>query len=102
MSESSAESSQEQDQQTELVNMAAANQKRRGCCRRHPVACGVTLLVAVALSLAVLGVALGIRSYLNQTFLDTVHQVYTELVAGDIPSASSERGSYFSNFRCSI
>ena len=46
-----------------------------GCCRRHPKAYGGTFLIAAGVSLAVLGVALGIRSYLEQTFLDTVQQV---------------------------
>jgi lysosome membrane protein 2 len=68
---SEAESSQEEYQE-ELVNMASGREKPRGCCRRHPVACGVTLLVVAAVSLGVLGAALGIRSFLNQTFLDTV------------------------------
>ncbi|CAI8026532.1 Lysosome membrane protein 2, partial [Geodia barretti] len=70
---SESESSQEPYQE-ELVNVARGRDKARGCCRRHPVACGVTLLVVASLSLAVLGVALGIRSYLDQTFRDTVDQ----------------------------
>ena len=75
MSGSSVESSQEPYRE-ELVNMAGAGERRRGgCCRRHPKACGGTLLIAAGVSLAVLGVALGIRSYLEQTFLDTVQQV---------------------------
>ena len=71
---SESESSQEPYQE-ELVNVTRGREKARGCCRRHPVACGVTLLVVASLSLAVLGVALGIRSYLDQTFRDTVDQV---------------------------
>ena len=71
---SESESSQEPYQE-ELVNRAGGREKARSCCRRHPVACGVTLLIVAALSLAVVGVALGIRSYLDQTFHDTVDQV---------------------------
>ena len=73
---SESESSQELHRE-ELVNMAGGREKSKGCCRRHPVACGVTLLVVACLSLAVLGVAVGIRSYLNETFVHTVDMVRT-------------------------
>ena len=60
----------------ELLNMPAGGEgKKRGCCRRHPVACGVTLLVVGVVSLGVVGAALGIRPYLNKTFTDTVDKV---------------------------
>ena len=74
---SESESSRREPYQEELENVAGGGKKARGCCRRHPVGCGVTLLVVASLSLAVVGVALGIRSYLDKTFQDTVDQVYS-------------------------
>ena len=73
---SSLADSGEEPHREELVNMATGGEKRKGiCCRRHPKACGGTLLVVAVVSLAVVGVAIGIRSYLEQTFLDTVKEV---------------------------
>jgi lysosome membrane protein 2 len=60
------------DSTEEMRNMAGENGKKRGCCRRHPVACGVTLLVVGFVSLAVVGAAIGLRPFLNKTFMDTV------------------------------
>ena len=66
------------EQELVIVNMATPERQRKGgCCRRHPVACGVTLLVVAAVSLSVLATALGIRSYLDQTFRETVDKVRT-------------------------
>ena len=63
------------DSAEEMRNMAGENGKKRGCCRRHPVACGVTLLVVGFVSLAVVGAAIGLRPFLNKTFMDTVDKV---------------------------
>ena len=63
------------DAPRELRNMAEGAEKKPGCCRRHPVACGVTLLVVGAVSLAVVGAAIGIHPFLQKTFKDTVEKV---------------------------
>ena len=55
--------------------MAEEGRKKPGCCRRHPVACGVTLLVVGALGLAVVGVALGVHPTLKSVFKKTVNEV---------------------------
>lgn len=58
--------------------MAEGRRKKSGCCTRHPVACGVCLLVTAAISLAVVvGAAVGIRPVLHNVFEDGVDKVYT-------------------------
>lgn len=52
--------------------MAEGKSKKSGCCTRHPIACGVCLLVAAAISLGVAGTAIGIRPVLHKMFKDTV------------------------------
>ena len=61
----------------ELRNVTGGRNRRcgAGCCGKHPVACGVTLLVVGLVSLGVVGTAIGIRPYLHKTFRDTVNKV---------------------------
>ena len=66
-------SDSESDQ--ELVHMAGERKKSGSCCRRHPVACGVTLVVVGLVSLGVMATALGLRPFLQKTFKDTVNKV---------------------------
>ena len=70
------------DTTRELRNMAEEGRKKPGCCRRHPVACGVTLLVVGALGLAVVGVALGVHPTLKSMFKKTVNEVGGETQVG--------------------
>ena len=65
------------DSTVEMRNMAGQNGKKGGCCRRHPVACGVTLVVVGFISLGVVGAAIGLRPFLQKTFTDTVDKVRT-------------------------
>ena len=62
---SKSESSQKLHQE-ELVNMAGGREKSKSCCRKHPMTCGVMLLVVASLCVAV-----GIRSYLHCTGVST-------------------------------
>ena len=55
--------------------MAEGGKKKPGCCRRHPVACGVTLLIIATLGLVTLAVALGVHQTLKNMFTDTVDKV---------------------------
>ena len=55
--------------------MAEEEGREPGCCRRHPVACGVTLLLVGVLGLAVVGVALGVHPTLKSMFKKTVNEV---------------------------
>ena len=63
------------DSTVEMRNMAGQSEKKGGCCRRHPVACGVTLLVVGFVSLGVVGAAIGLRPVLDKVFKDTVDKV---------------------------
>ena len=47
---------------TELRNMADGREDQQGCCRRHPVCCGATLIFAVAISfIAAVGLGVAYR-----------------------------------------
>ena len=67
--------------------MAEEEGREPGCCRRHPVACGVTLLLVGVLGLAVVGVALGVHPTLKSMFKKTVNEVG----GGDTRGSGRER-----------
>lgn len=65
----------ESDTRQELRNMACGGDNKPGCCTRHPIACGVCLVVTAAISLAVVGTAVGVLPNLHKLFVDIVDKV---------------------------
>lgn len=84
--------------------MAEEGEKKPGYCRRHPIACGVPLLLVAILGFVVLVVALGVHPTLKNEFKKRVNEVSETHVSGeDGRGGGSESTKYLSRYcaRCS-
>lgn len=70
----------DEDSATELQTLVNGKAKRRGCCTRHPFACGCTLTFILGCSLVVMILGAVFQATVDQAVRDAIGKVMNAAV----------------------